>query len=259
MKKIKSIVLAVFLIICLSSCFSGFFAETEEEIISINIQHTTEIEFRNDFNMNNVHAVNVYLTPDRSDTPTVINAFSISNPVSVEPVNDFYYYFTYVLRIEGISINYVLPPKYGTGMGVAHVPRNSLTSAYIPSILDRMNEYHLSHEINDPLVTDTYFSVFNNTTGAINFVVLDQAQPFHNGTTSVPQNAGATNTYRLSQNQFSSINNTTTGVRSIGTYQTTPLNTTGETFQRGYFYNLEFSSSGITIISSRPINIANTQ
>ena len=259
MKEKKYFILAVLLIVCLTSCFSEFFEETDESIVGIHRQHTTEIEFRNDRNQNNVHAVQVYRNSDRSDFPLTINAGSKTSPVSVDPINSFYYYFTYSLRIGGITIPYELPAKYGMGMGVAHVPRNTLTSIHIPSIFDRMSEHNLAGEVNDPLLTDTYFSVYNGTSTAINFVVNDQALPFYNANVSAPQNPGATNVYRLNPTQFANINNVTTGIRSFGTFQTIPMNTTGQTFQRGYFYILEFTSSGITIQSSRPINIANTQ
>jgi len=260
MKYFNGIILTVFFVI-LTSCFSGFFPENEETIKGIMRPHTTYVEFRNDSGIYNIHGVWVFLTPDRSDQhPIKIDAFSKSDPVHMDPIHRFNYYFSYILRIEGIDIRYELPSKYGLGMDEAYVPRNVLTSIHIPTIFNKMEDSKLLYEIDDPLVSDTYFAIYNNTSSSINFVVLDQSQPFHDAPTSVPHNQFTTHVYKLTQNQFTAVNSPATGVRITGAYQIIALNmnTTGETFQRGYFYNITFTPGTITITDSKPINFANT-
>jgi len=240
MKGIRGFFFIIFiLILSLSSCFSGFFPQNDEEKIDgIERAHSTRVQFSNI----NAFKISVFINGNRDLSTQIgydVPAYTTSEFVECAPSSLFSFYLRYYLNISDVEIPY--NPPFGKGGLVTYpVPRNKETTVPIPSLFNPS----FNIDLDELLVTDSYyFSIKNTSLSTFNLLIGNIPQTSTDGIEYIINDQTAV--YRFTSTNLSNIKLVANLVNEFSF----PL----ATVERGKVYSLEFT--GYSILHHKTVDI----
>jgi len=242
MIRFKSIYL-LFLALFLSSCFTGFFPETEEVIDGVVRAHATKVCFRNT-GPTNVHKVTVYYDNDRTDKICDVLPGATSALSDIFPSSLYSFFVTFYLTISGIEIP--VAPSPGDGGLLQHpIKRDVENTVPIVSI------FTLISDLDKILVNDGYYITIRNVTGPVfSFLAGSQLYNVVGGEEGDEYiTAGNTGIYKLTA---TSPYNPRVQVSTVS--YTLPITT----FERGKVYSFAFNGSSVAYLGVKDISLRST-
>ena len=250
MIKIKGFTLFITFSLIFTSCFTGFFAETEESIEGIERQHYTTVQFNNSTTGNSGHKIlKVKVFSDLARNNPMGEAVpprTTSDIVDCTPSSMHDFYFTFYLNINGVEIPFS-PPSDKGGFHSYPVKRNDNTVVPIPPISER------NPNANEILVTDALFLVIRNLSSST-IDLSTGSSGMHTTQTTVDGMqyilANQSGTYRLTTTNISNY------VVMINYITPVPLPIT--TVERGKFYIFNFNGSTLTLSDEKNIAWGNS-
>jgi len=252
MIKLKGFCLfTAFLMLILSSCFTGFFPATEENVEGISVvkdrEYNTKVKFNNSVTSNNVHKIRVFSDRNREVSPfgPIIPAQSISDVSECIPNSSYSFYVIYYLNFNNVEIPYK-PAQEKGGFIAWPIHRDKTTEVPISP---------LSNFVTDPdemLVTDAYYFTIKNS-GLVVFSLASGGGSSiiirtENGEADVLPNQ--TGIYRLTNTSLSNLKI----VYNVISEAPFPISSAA----RGKVYSFNFTGSSITSLGETNITLRNS-
>jgi len=245
MIRFKNYFLLLVFALIFSSCFTGFFDETEEKIDGIKRAHSTKVCFENS-GANNIHKVSVFYDNDRtSKIGNDILPGQISDSYDIFPSHLYTFYLTFYLSISGVEIP-IAPSAADGGMLQEPIKRDEENTVKITSLFTSVSD------IDKILVNDCYYITIKNATGpAFAFLSGNQLYNVVGGEEGDEYiTVGKTAIYKLTATTPSNPR-----IQVSGNPYTLPVTT----FERGKVYSFTYNGgSSIVFDGSKDISLNST-
>ncbi len=153
----KPFLLVLLLILCLSSCFTGFFDLGEEKLDGQNKPNGTKVQFDN---RNNSVSVSIYSSPNRLTELDRIESGEQSTPLELFPnPNGIYFYLTFNISLQKLTgMTYTMPyipDDLSKAVVEVSIPKDETTNVVIPLLTSII-------ETDEVLTDDVYLYIKNS-------------------------------------------------------------------------------------------------